>query len=188
MYDHLMIDFETLSADVEKAPALSVGIVVFNLDDEDSYDTLDAEDRGSEVIFDVPSQLKAGRIIDYNTTMWWMNQSNVAKRAVFNEDVKRIHVASWLTDFFSILPKNVGLWGNGSYFDISLLESLAKTFEIAIPKTLFRNVYDLRTLRMLAGKPNLHIPRGVEHNALDDAKYQVLCAKAYWRIIHGPKT
>lgn len=182
MYKELMIDWETLSANVEEAPVLSVGIVVFNLDDEDSYDTLDSEDRSRYTVFDVQSQLDAGRKISYDTVRWWIQQGKMAQNAAFKETGYSVH--KWLHDFYDILgPMNI--WGNGATFDISLLESLSRTFRVKIPKLMFRQARDLRTLRYLAGSPNLQIPRGEAHDALEDAKYQVLCAQAYWRIIHG---
>lgn len=182
MYKELMIDWETLSLDPETAPVLSVGIVVFNLDDEDSYDTLDSEDRSQHTTFDVQSQLDAGRKMSYDVVRWWIQQGKMAQNAVFKETGYRVH--KWLYDFYDILgPMNV--WGNGSIFDVSLLESLSRTFDVPIPKLMFRQTRDLRTLRYLAGNPNMQIPRGTAHDALEDAKYQVLCAQAYWRMIHG---
>ena len=74
-------------------------------------------------------------------------------------------------------------------FDNATMRSLYEDFEMACSYPVnFRSDLDLRTYKIAAGSPDManRIKRiGTYHNALDDAKYQVLCAQYYNKVITG---
>ena len=66
----------------------------------------------------------------------------------------------------------VFVWGNGSSFDIAILEYWYNKLGLCIPWN-FWNVRDLRTIVEVAGIDKRSIPfEGEQHNALDDAKHE----------------
>ena len=62
-------------------------------------------------------------------------------------------------------------WGNGSNFDLTILESLFDDYRISIPWN-FRNIRDLRTFKEYVYDGSQTERVGTYHNALDDAIYQ----------------
>ena len=166
-FQDLMIDFETLGQ-TPSTIVISLGAVFFDQETGEIGPTF-------YMAFDVDEQLKKGRTIDGDTLRWWMGQSGAAKK-VFNEKSKP---AKEVLDTFSkwVLSQNtiskINPWGNGSSFDISIIEDLFRMYEVKCP-WMFYNVYDLRTFkRYVAGKgAKVDKSEGVDHNALDDAKPQ----------------
>lgn len=161
--EHLMIDLETMGTD-PSAPIISIGAVFFDKTGfgEKFYKNLSVED-----------QIEKGRFPDGPTIKWWMSQSDAAKK-VFKEDA--VATRQGLYEFVNFITANchktkVKPWGNGSNFDITMLEDIFKQYKIEIP-WIYRNIRDLRTFREFVydGK-DLKMP-GTAHNALDDAVFQ----------------
>jgi hypothetical protein len=123
--------------------------------------------------FDIEDQMKKGRTFTADTLKFWMNQDGAAKK-VFNEKSKP--TAEVLKLFVQWVKANSSVgkckpWGNGSHFDISIMESLLRDFELECP-WLYYNAMDVRTLRRFLAN-NAKIPKtGVNHHALDDANGQ----------------
>ena len=181
-YTDAMLDIETLGTGTD-AVILSAGVVLFNLEEEDDYDTLDDENRSWYNRFNVQEQLDHGHSVTYDTIHWWMKQGVQAKQ-VFSEKVRfpndyaLTKLVSWLGN-----AQETVLWGNGSGFDIPIFRALFKTYGIDFPFR-FWNENDFRTLRRLAGGKKFEIDRGTIHHALEDAKYQVLAAQEYYRRVN----
>jgi hypothetical protein len=158
-----MIDLETLGTK-EDAVVISIGVVLFDLDKktvlEEFYAPLDAK-----------SQIKRGRKVDPDTLKWWMGQSDAAKK-VFNE--KAEDPAKILQDLSAVLDKHRPLiaWGNGSTFDISIMENMYNDYGIKL-SWHYTRVNCFRTFRRLVGNDEKVEKNGVAHNALDDARAQV---------------
>lgn len=189
-YEHCMVDIETLSTET-LAVVPSIGAVVFNLSDCDvaeSFKTPALARRNFYIPLNIQEQLDAGRIVGAKTVQWWMKQSDDA-RAVFQEKAGPATTA--LHDFtrFCINHKVKYLWGNGNMFDNAILRSLYDSFKLVTYPVDFRSDMDLCTLRFAAGSPDydaMGIPRdGIHHNALDDARHQVLQAQHYHQVIAG---
>lgn len=165
-YQDLMIDFETLGQ-TPSTTVISLGAVFFDPETGQKGPTF-------YMAFDVDEQMKRGRTIDGSTLKWWMGQSDAAKK-VFNE---KAQPAKEVLELFSkwclsqntiskILP-----WGNGSTFDISIIEDMFRMYDVKCP-WLYYNVYDLRTFkRFVANGAKVPKTEGVNHNALDDAQNQ----------------
>jgi len=161
---NLMIDIETLGID-PKAPVLSIGAVYF--DKDGTYSEF-------YINLDVHHQIDSGlRKFDASTIKWWMGQEDAAKK-VFKETA--IPVEQALRQFVNFIETEVGSkdtkpWGNGSNFDITILESLFKDYGIKTPWN-FRNIRDYRTFKDFIYDGSDTVREGTYHNALDDAKYQ----------------
>lgn len=183
MYTEIMVDIESL-ATTPRSLILSIGAVKFNLEDDDNYDTLDDTSRCFHMFLNTKEQEDLDREISTDTIAWWMRQSAQA-RTIFNRE--QSSVASVLTAFNKFCREDTCLWGNGDTFDNVIIRSLYNDVgsELVVPFWLDDN---LRTLARRGGDraTRAGIPRGVEHDALEDAKYQVLCAQAYFkRLGHG---
>lgn len=186
-YSDAMIDVETLGTDPD-CVVLSVGIVFFNINEEDNYETLDDPKRSVYFALNPQEQIDMGRSVTFQTIDWWQEQ-DVMARKVFKECLKLDKADADNSDILRRIMHTLGeckdicLWGNGSGFDNPIWNSLLKTYQIKNPFK-FWNDNDLRTAKRIAGNPKLQITRGVYHNALDDAKYQVLALQEYLRRIN----
>lgn len=173
---HVMIDLETMGTTPQSA-IVSIGAIVFDprygkVSKETFYRELDWEDQE--------------RHICPETTKWWEGQTAEAKAAQFGldalEDVLK-ELAEWL-------PKDAKVWGNGSTFDISMLEDAYRQYDIEIPWK-FWNVRDCLTVldmyESTRGGFNKTVNRQGAHNALQDAKFQAQYITMMWSRLLGDK-
>jgi len=168
----LMIDLETLGTKPD-APIISIGAVWFDLEKRQIGDTFYA-------VLDVAEQIDSKtRFASASTIKWWLSQADAAK-SVFKEGAKptkdvlalfrewiMVHAGSKAKTTKKCLP-----WGNGSTFDITLMETLFDDYEVTCP-WMYWNVMDLRTFKRFVGKGKKVEKLGTDHNALDDAVSQV---------------
>lgn len=161
---HVMIDLETLDTKPGSV-ILSIGAVAFDFNTEeiDCFHTP----------INLKSSMNAGFTSSADTILWWMNQSDVARKEVFIDT--EISVFSAL-DLFSIWASNYKdsrIWGNGAAFDNVLLRSAYEKLKLRCPWN-FKND---RCYRTLVNMHNFNVGAiefvGEKHNALDDAKFQV---------------
>ena len=173
MNDHFSIDLETLGTRYN-APVISIGVVQFDPD---------TGKLGAEFYreIDVDSALKAGKASG-STLAWWVQQTDKARR-VFSPDNK-VSLATALDELTTWLrgkamaPK---VWGNGSTFDITILEHAYENGCVGLKEAWhFTNIRDMRTAIEDAQLTSSEWPKdqGVHHHALDDAKYQALVISA----------
>lgn len=173
---HVMIDLETMGTAVN-APVLAIGACVFDPETGEIgakfYGSIDLEDA---VRYGRPSGA---------TIKWWMSQSDEARKAI----TKGKHPAKFVTEKFVAFLSNLGVdycvWGNGSSFDISILE-------VWIPRVLdqgapwrFWNIRDCRTIKALVGGfVKFEGEReGEAHHALYDAIHQAQWVSHFWKAI-----
>jgi hypothetical protein len=172
---HIMIDLETLGTGVD-AVFIAIGAVYFD------PDTGELGDEFYENI-DWQSSLDAGRKIDADTVKWWFAQSDEARNAILRDGGFLLRVLSTFDHFCGNYPM---VWGNGSSFDISMLEHAYREAKIEAPWK-FWNVRDVRTIKDLGMKKiNKSIfihAEGTAHNALDDAKHQARYVSVLWQAI-----
>lgn len=191
VYHDVMLDIETLGTDTN-AVVLSIGAVKFRLDTRDNQDTLDDESRSFYAVLDIEDQTRRGRKSDPNTIEWWQTQSRKA-RSVFNEEGEEVQgVVAALGSFL----KNVRrVWGNGNMFDNAIVQSLFDDYDEDYP-VHYTGDLDLRTLTYIFNSIKKAIKRtvrpsvkfkGTVHNALDDAKRQVMEAQSMFSFLQGPK-
>ena len=124
------------------------------------------------------------RTISKSTLSWWESQSEDARKALDfakSDDCPSLQdsldrLTKWLGDLGQ--THDVYVWGNGSDFDIAMLNHAYKQISDFVPWN-FRHSRDMRTLRdiclRLGLEPKIKAAvsrNGTHHNALDDAEYQ----------------
>lgn len=157
---HAMVDLETLG-NTSDAVVLSIGAVLFSVERGifgDFYTTVDPQ-----------SCVAAGLTLSVSTIMWWMQQGDVARKAVRAPGVS---LGAALADFAEFLAehKEVRVWGNGATFDNVILANAYGKAEFKRPWSYKHD----RCYRTLAAQhPDVQIEYiGTAHNALDDARNQ----------------
>ncbi len=166
----VMIDIETLGTGNDSL-ILSIGAVEFNL----KAGVLGAE---FSQRLDVKSSQAFGAKLDATTVMWWMQQSAEARGAIGNgkgmmlaEGLDALSRYLYLMAPFSDMTL-LNVWGNGSTFDISILEDAYRMTGLKEPWG-FRNVRDMRTMVDVCRRYGVSYgKKSVAHTALDDAKAQ----------------
>ena len=159
---HIMVDLETFSTS-PNAVVVQLAAVKFDPFSEHLGD-----------IFNVPIDPESGHQLglhmDMNTVLWWMTQSDDARKRITSPVNRRVQLKEALRSFQQWLPKESKVWGNGAAFDLPILESAYRAVGIPTPwKHWDERCY--RTLKAMA--PELKMVReGVHHDALDDAKSQ----------------
>lgn len=168
---HVAIDLETLSTS-PAAVVLAIGAVAMVEDGDTLADFYS--------VCSIASQ--RDRQIDKSTLEWWDKQG-VEARTVLTQanepnsptlDSVLDELTRWLGDLGE--SHDVHVWGNGSDFDIAILNHAYKQRSPFVPWN-FRKVRDMRTLYDLTLRFGLDIkgtaPRvGIHHNAKDDAQFQ----------------
>jgi len=169
----LMIDLETLGTN-KKAPIISIGAQYFDVDTGKLGDTFYA-------VLDIADQIDTGkRLPEASTIKWWMSQKEDAKTVFKEKSFPTEHVLSTFSEWILKVSKaskgakatrKVNVWGNGSSFDITLMETLFQDFGVACP-WMYYNVQDVRTFKRFVAKGEKIEVAGVKHNALADATAQ----------------
>lgn len=175
---NLMIDLETLGTKVN-APIVAVGACFFDPDTGKIGETFDAA-------IDVADALNYGKV-EGDTLKWWLSQGDAARNKVVRGQHLSLKVMESFRTFALKHGDQVKPWGNGSTFDISMLD-------YAIPRITgkpvpwkFWNVRDCRTIKAIADGivPFNGERKGVHHTALDDAIHQAEWVSAYWQGLRG---
>lgn len=168
--NHIMVDLETLGVE-DDAIILSIGACVFD-------PLTGAIGEQFHILLDPYSQ--PGRVVDVSTALWWMKQSEDAKRIFDNTDGNtRYPLTDALRKFTEFVEdfggENVNMWAWGILFDLGILIHAYKNAAQKPQRApwSFRNVCCTRTLANLIGSIHLGVERvGTFHNALDDAIFQ----------------
>lgn len=160
--DQIMIDTETLATG-PNAVILSIGAVKFSLDGK-------MDDSAFYASCSVDSQ--PNRHISESTLVWWMGQSDAARK-VFTEP--KVTLESALNDFIDWIDHDkYCVWSNGADFDIPLVKHAMDQFGLE-PPWKFWNQRCFRTLKSIP--PGSYVPKPQEptiaHNAVADAIAQV---------------
>lgn len=107
---------------------------------------------------------------DPDTMKWWSQQSEQAQKDAFGGTADPVQVAK---DFAKFIWHDAKPWGNGSTFDITILEAWFNAVGVRCPWK-FWNVRDVRTaVDLLSINPKEFTRDGTYHNALDDCLHQV---------------
>lgn len=157
---NIMLDLETWGTKPGSVIA-SIGAVVFNDDAVTDYFYARVCPK---------SAMEAGLLVDADTILWWMKQSDEARAEFSSAD----HIETALADFSRwCLAGRDGdpvMWGNGADFDNVLLTSAYEAVGIVRPWSRW-NSRCYRTAKSY--RPDIKMVRtGTHHNALDDARSQ----------------
>jgi len=171
----IMVDLETMD-NVASAAIVSIGAVQCNLVTgevgEEYYRVVNLE-----------GQLELGMTLNHETLYWWMDQSAGARQALLVEGkiglaAMCISFSKWLLSIDASGEK-LRLWGNGASFDNAIVRFAYRQCGQHLP-IQFWNDRDMRTIvgfypRQLQEKwRRSNYRQGTAHNALDDAKHQVV--------------
>lgn len=121
---------------------------------------------------DMESCVRAGMEFDASTILWWLQQSDAARKSIYTGPFVPIEDA--LKDFAKFAGKAERVWSHVTFDHVIILNAFRRT-GIKSPWH-YRAAKDIRTLTALANlkaKVERKEGEGVEHNALDDAIYQV---------------
>jgi len=164
---HVMVDIETMDTEVTTV-ICSIGACFFNPEimeiGSTFYQKLDW------------SKQTPGRTIGSDTVKWWLHQEKAAQAELVKSDSGSLY--GTLSQFMSWLGYPEYVWANGINFDIAILTHAAKQFNIHVPWK-YNAPQELRTLRLLNLVGDNEVPvNPMEHNALEDAKWQAHYAMA----------
>lgn len=167
---NVMVDLETMGTG-SSAAIVSIGAVKFTeggVQSDTFYRTVH-----------LSSSMEAGMTVDASTVMWWITQTEAARKAL---DFLPVPLQDALLSFKAWCPADAKLWGNGATFDNVILSNAYKLCSIT-PPWKFYNDRCFRTLKNLY--PDVPHPErvGTAHNALDDAQYQAQHAVEILRSI-----
>lgn len=176
----IMLDLETWGTRPGCA-IRSIGAVVF----DPNGSTL-----GSEFycnISDMSCEL-AGLTMDATTIAWWARQSKAAQDALL-VDQQPLNDALWSFANWWQTMGGERIWSHGANFDQPILEAAFVVCGFPGAPWSFWNSRCSRTLFDIAQldtrASGVH-RTGTHHNALDDAKFQALCAQAAIKRLFTP--
>ena len=168
----VMIDLETMGTR-PNAAIVSIGAIKFDRDGTHGgfYRTVDLQ-----------SSIDAGLSVDGATIMWWLQQSEKARRDLYETDVGAVDLFNALTDLiewigdFDLIG---GIWGNGAAFDNAILKS---AWHACGQGELWPHWLDRCYRTEKARHPHMNVERiGVHHNAFSDAATQANHLIKLWR-------
>lgn len=165
----VMIDIETLDVS-PKAVVLSVGMCKFYPTDinRDPFD-------GRHFKIDIDTQSGKNRVIDDSTISWWATQPKDIQEAAFSDD-GRVSVEECAKEINKYLVGVNKIWANGPDFDLVILSSLFKDFDIHC-NWKFWQYMDTRTIFQLMPRDPRKDLTFAAHNALADAITQAICVQ-----------
>lgn len=177
---HCMVDIESLG----KNPGcviLSIGACLF---DPINGTVLSGDDNTFYTTISIMSCVKLGLVIDPDTLLWWLRQSQEARDAAFKGEEEILGV---LHRFANFCRRASYIWCHGATFDVPILSWAYRRAAIKEPWE-FWDVRDTRTIFHLSG---VTIPRtqGTHHHALNDAQNQaVAVCEAYRKLSLAKRT
>lgn len=175
--NHLMIDLETLGTRFD-CPVVAIGAAVFNPETGEIgktfYRSIDFADACR---FGKPSG---------DTIKWWLQQDAQARKDVIKGESNLADALAEFVAFYESVGPKTPVWGNGSTFDISILDYAIQRCLARTSPWPFYAVRDCRTIKHLAesaGFEQTVTQGGTAHNALDDAIYQAKWVSEMWRAL-----
>lgn len=154
---NIMIDIETMG-NTANAAIISIGAVYF-----------DEKQTGAEFYkrVSLESSVMAGLEMDASTVLWWLKQSDAARKEFEAKGDPIFLVLKKLSEF---IEPDCFIWGNGASFDNVIVANAYTKCNMKTPWKFYNNRC-FRTLKNLV--PNVAILKNeIKHNALEDAKWQ----------------
>ena len=170
VFEHLMLDIETMGNE-SFSSIISIGALEFNINTGNTG-------REFYVNVDLQSCINLGLKVNADTIMWWMDQSDEARKSLMSTDAVSINVALCKLSKFFIFDYQV--WGNSARFDCGIIENAFNKCGLKLPWE-FWNERDVRTLVSFdpEAKKNCKFS-GVAHNALSDCYHQAKYCSEIW--------
>lgn len=161
---------------------LSIGVVKVDpsLGRVQEYDELKKNSFKQNISLD--ASLREGFKVKAPTLIWWMEQSEKARKEAFkpctNSPLSMISLlAEYLREFGGT---NFKIWGNDPKFDMGLLEAYYDKYNLPYPWK-YSNVKCYRTLSTSADYDKSKVPNIVTaHDPVDDAIHEAQTLQAIW--------
>lgn len=181
--NHFSVDIESMSAN-SNAAIVSIAVVPFT-----TYSHKKGEINKSQFVrgVDLKSCYEHGLHIDPDTIMWWLKQSDEARKSL-SEDIIPLkemlnHLWGFVHNIYYKDPKSVRWWSHGSSFDMVILENAYKATNI-IPPWRYKQFRDTRTIFDLA---EIDLDRDYKlsgiHTAVGDSQNQAQAIiDALWKL------
>ena len=179
-FGDIMVDLETLGTRQDTI-VLEISAVEFNRHTGEIGEVFDAK-------LDIDDQLSYRRSLSRETLQWWFKQDEAAIKNVFDDvDGIKFQTSTALFEFSNFVERCdnkcnsdsdrrvVKLWGNGSIFDLGILQNMYETcFQNMKLPWKFWAVNDVRTIVDLNPdvKKNCEFD-GTPHCAVDDCKHEI---------------
>ncbi len=177
---HIMLDLETFGTDNDSV-ICSIGAVEFDI-------VTGQTGREFYQKIDIQSCLDAGLKVSGQTILWWMKQSDEARRELYDaKPANFMVVLHQFREFVNLVGKESQIWGNSNRFDMGILQTAYQKSHTSIPWD-FRKERDVRTLVSL--KPEIQktcVFDGVAHNPIADCHFQIKYCTQIWNVLM-PKT
>ena len=157
----VMVDIETAGTG-PRALVLSIGAIKW---DSESPDTVQA----LHVYPDHTEQEKDGRVVTLDTMKWWMEQSPEAQLVFTANTIHPVQAATMLMPYLDDADE---IWANGPDFDCVILQDFMKQYNPRYHWPFWKHRCHRTMKNLFANQIPVGSPRGVAHNALDDAKFQ----------------
>jgi hypothetical protein len=153
------------------------------------------------LVLNAQDQLDSGRTVTMSTIQWWMDQSKEARDEAFADldravplDVALALLVGWWIKVEDACGGPIQrVWANSPQFDLVILEDAYYKVGFHAPWN-YRQPHDFRTLKSLVNVTDLHFTDmlvtrvGIEHHALDDAKFQAHRAAVMLRALNRRET
>ena len=158
---NIMLDLETMGNGPDAA-IIAIGACKFDITGiQDTY----------YCVVDLTSSLNAGLKVDGDTILWWLKQSDDARKAIHSPLTSANKITEALETFACWVEKNnqknPKIWGNGASFDNVILANAYGKVGLETPWKYY-NDRCYRTIKAMY--PEIKMNRkGTHHNALDDA-------------------
>lgn len=170
----IMLDLETMGSGSNSA-IIAIGAVKFG-----------SKGLGEEFyqVVDLQSCVNAGLVMDPGTVLWWMKQSEAARKEFERKGVKLFEALSAFNEFLGNESESkIRLWGNGADFDNVILANAYRALREPTPWSFWNNRCYRTMKNVFSGVP--YTKPAVAHNALEDAKAQALHLVQIMSFIKG---
>jgi exodeoxyribonuclease VIII len=180
----IMLDIETLGVRCGSV-ILSIGACVFGRAYGPQHDTF-------HMHLNAEQQMAMGATMDASTVLWWLDQSDIARRAIAAGQENAVSPLAALEGLTKWLDKEAPvtatrrIWANGTDFDLALLTELYRKFGRKAPWP-YNGARDMRTILDVVGKKATDLvpaPAGA-HDALVDAVYQAEVVYQAFRYLNS---
>jgi hypothetical protein len=175
---HIMLDLETMGTDNDSV-ICSIGAVEFDIN-------TGATGREFYAKIDIQSCLDIGLKVTGSTILFWMKQSEEARRELYDAKGEQINsVLMKFSEFVNLVGNDCQIWGNSNRFDMGILQTAYTKCYYKIPWD-FRKERDVRTLVSFRPEIQKNYPSyGVAHSPVDDCKYQIGYSSMIWNDINA---
>ncbi len=184
IFDHVMIDIETMSLHKHKALILSVGMVEFDPRDDEKLH-LGSQDM---VVLEVVPQFLLGRRVDPGTQEFWIKEAKKEPRSAAHwlSPISITGLKASLETVRAFCKDVPNVWANGSQFDLSNLEGLAddlgekELWHYQAPRDMRTFMKTTKSTRVVPIGDALDIP-GVPHDPIYDCISQAYRVWGNWQ-------